>query len=215
MLVAQPKKSLSCPLGCLVDGVHDCYGANKLSFPVPTLTISGELDGVVRLARLAEAHYTQSSLPAADFPVVVVAGMNHAALLGSAGLPAAVSGTDLRAEISGAAAIKAVADSVAAFVQVHASSATVTGSSVSEITTTGARTLARLHETSGALVDAAVVSLVKQEGNWFLTGHDDEHGGSAWAGAAQEMMAGELPASYSWSTSNEFRLLSDEDKIPP
>lgn len=57
----------------------------KFAYPstVPTLTIGGELDGLARVTRLAEAFYTQVS--AADdveeaertFPVTVVAGVTH------------------------------------------------------------------------------------------------------------------------------------------
>jgi len=56
-----------------------------------------------------------------------------------------------------------------------------------------------------------------QEGNWFFTGGDDEHGSSQWAAAAQERMATPLPSgAQKWTKStNEFHMLSDEDKIPP
>jgi hypothetical protein len=50
-----------------------------------------------------------------------------------------------------------------------------------------------------------------------LAGFDEEHGTSAWAAAAQERLAQPLPASLTWdgTGANEFRLVSDEDKIPP
>lgn len=58
----QPKRSTSYPLGYLEEGVHDCFGKNTIDYPVPSLTIGGELDGVVRVTRIAEAYYTQTVL---------------------------------------------------------------------------------------------------------------------------------------------------------
>ena len=58
---------------------------------------SGELDGVVRVGRIAEAFYTQieiSSRTKDEF--AVVPGLNHAAILNLTTLPAAVTSKDLR-----------------------------------------------------------------------------------------------------------------------
>lgn len=50
--------------------------------PVPILTIAGEMDGVARIFRLAEAYYRQNLHPSDEsnkdkFPVVVLKGISH------------------------------------------------------------------------------------------------------------------------------------------
>lgn len=54
------------------------------SYTVPTLTIGGELDGLARVTRMAEAYYTQIQDPTQDitiakttFPVTVIEGVTH------------------------------------------------------------------------------------------------------------------------------------------
>ena len=49
------------------------------SYAVPTLTMAGSMDGLSRVTRAAEAYYHQIELAkqTADFPVVVIEGMNH------------------------------------------------------------------------------------------------------------------------------------------
>lgn len=72
---------LFCPGGYLKDGVHSCKGGGPVVYPLPSLSIGGELDGVVRVARLAEAWYTQRNT---SHLVRVVPGMSHADLLSQA-----------------------------------------------------------------------------------------------------------------------------------
>lgn len=58
-------------------------GRPQVKFPVPTLTIGGELDGLCRISRIVEALYTQITFDEdtegmTDYmPVTVVEGMNH------------------------------------------------------------------------------------------------------------------------------------------
>ena len=54
-----------CPGGYLEDGVHNCSATSlpSPSYPLPSLSIGGELDGLVRISRIAEAWYTQQDLP--------------------------------------------------------------------------------------------------------------------------------------------------------
>lgn len=70
---------------------------------------------------------------------------------------------------------------------------------------------------TGEFFKPVISAFVDQEGSWFFTGGDDEHGSSAWSANAQIAMASPLPPGkqYSFTTFNEMRLLSDEDKIPP
>ena len=64
-------------------------------YALPTLSVGGELDGVVRVSRLAEARYTQKALP--QRKVKLVLGMSHRDILDS--VPAAVAEADLESEI--------------------------------------------------------------------------------------------------------------------
>eukprot|EP00128_Syssomonas_multiformis_P012060 Colp12_sorted_trinity150504_noHs@387 len=203
----QPSKSLKYPLGYLQDGAHTCTGKNMPDFPVPSFTISGELDGIVRFTRIAEAFYTQVALAGdSKSPVVIVKGLNHRVLV-QGPVPQSVTNKDLRAEISATDAIEKVASLAAAFIAVH-SGKDADGSK---------QALVEAGVTDTASFLAPVIeAFVKQEGNWFFTGGDDEHGASAWGAHAQELMAEPLATNdYTWTVGNEFRLLSDEDKIPP
>lgn len=192
----QPSKSLKYPLGQLKDGVHDCFGENKPVFPVPTLSIGGELDGLVRITRIAEAWYTQTVLDNSSNSVFLISGMNHANLISSA-IPRSVRSKDLRPEISNLDAISVVSCLIKQFVY-----------PINQVTCLN-------NNSTEALLDAIIDSFVEQEGNWWFTGNDEEHGASKWAANAQKIMAEPLPLEYSWVTSSEFHLLSDEGFIPP
>lgn len=187
----QPTWSLKCPGGCLKDGVHDCPGPEvpTPSFPVPSLTIGGSLDGVVRIARVAEAWYTQKATPHA---VTVVEGMNHASFLGN-GMEAVLL-QDLPPAISKEEAQAKVSDFIADFLKSPKDFEAPT-----------------LYEYFKPFADM----FVHQEGSWWWTSNSDERGSSAWAADAQRRMALPLPQAAEWVASNEFRLLSDEDLIPP
>eukprot|EP00128_Syssomonas_multiformis_P012417 Colp12_sorted_trinity150504_noHs@14197 len=68
----------------------------------PTLTIAGELDGVMRLSRVSEAYYHQVLHASSDViaPVVVIAGMSHRQYFNTGSTSSAFKGLDLRPEIS-------------------------------------------------------------------------------------------------------------------
>jgi hypothetical protein len=84
------------------------------SYPVPTLTVGGELDGLARVTRLAEAFYKTGGRP--GFPVEVVAGMTHMQFA-SGEPPALVRLRDLKPEVSDEDARATVARLVAGFFQ--------------------------------------------------------------------------------------------------
>jgi hypothetical protein len=96
-------------------------GRPQYAFPVPTLTIGGELDGLCRLTRIAEALYTQVTFSgdpvaaAQALPVTVIAGMNHYEFASGSSPPAFVAANDLRAEISEEQAHALVAADTVAF----------------------------------------------------------------------------------------------------
>jgi len=57
---------------------------------------------------------------------------------------------------------------------------------------------------------------VGQEGSWWWTSNYDEKGSSPWAAEANRLMCEPMPDGFhNWNNQNEFRLLSDEDQIPP
>merc|ERR1711871_283924 len=80
-------------------------GRPQMAFPVPTLTIGAELDGLCRITRIAEALYTQVSFaedPVAashELPVTTIAGMTHMQFA-SGDPPKFVYDNDLKPEIS-------------------------------------------------------------------------------------------------------------------
>eukprot|EP00808_Paulinella_micropora_P029109 g70431.t1 len=210
----QPSRTLKHARGYLPDGVHDCAvsARDRVVFAVPSLTLGGDLDGVVRLTRVAESFYTQVSMSSSPLwaPVLVLPGLNHGVLLAdprvacppfpNSSLPAGVSALDLRPELCPKAAQTQAAGLVAAFLR------------------NASNTLWTQLNSTAALLSPLLSALVVQEGSWFLTGDDDEHGqGRGWAANAQELMAAPLPAgAWSWSTkTSENRLLSDEPEIPP
>ena len=64
--------------------LYDNDKESKLVYPVPTLTIGAELDGLCRLTRISESFYRQvdqfqgqEGSDALHLPVVAVAGMSH------------------------------------------------------------------------------------------------------------------------------------------
>lgn len=95
-------------------------GRPQVSFPVPSLTIGGELDGLCRISRISEALYTQvtyansPSAAAKQMPVTVVEGMNHMEFA-SGVAPSFVSSNDLQAEITESQAHKLVVADMSAF----------------------------------------------------------------------------------------------------
>ena len=187
-----PGKPL-CPGGYLPDGVHNCTGpaVPAPEYALPTLSIGGELDGVVRVSRLAEAWYTQQALP--QHKVKLVPGMSHGDILDS--VPAAVAAADLESEIGSDKARDAVAAIVTDYLAEQESSR---------------------DDFEAAFFEPFVRMFAEQEGSWWWTSTSDESGSSQWAADAQQKLAEPLPEGVTWAKAqNEFRLLSDEDLIPP
>ncbi|RYG67454.1 hypothetical protein EON64_07390, partial [archaeon] len=100
-------------------------GTPQVVFPVPTLTVGGELDGLCRITRIAEAAYSQIDLAAdpqqaaVTMPVTVIAGLNH--MFFASGAPSNfVQQFDLRSELTGNVAHLAVAGDSALFLNSRA-----------------------------------------------------------------------------------------------
>jgi len=85
----------------------------ELSFPVPTLTLGAELDGLARITRIAESVFHQEE-GKSFFPVVVLPGQNHMQFA-SGSPPLNVRRNDLAAEVSEAVAHEAIASASADF----------------------------------------------------------------------------------------------------
>merc|ERR1719326_2270954 len=103
---------------------------------------------------------------------------------------------DLQAELDASTAQAAVAEVVASW---------ITNGAVADIASTNTE----------ELLSPLVEAFVNQEGSWFFTGGDEEHGESAWAANAQRLMVEPLPDGYTVvRTANEHRLLTDEEGIP-
>eukprot|EP00933_Yihiella_yeosuensis_P017942 TRINITY_DN1491_c2_g3_i1.p1 TRINITY_DN1491_c2_g3~~TRINITY_DN1491_c2_g3_i1.p1 ORF type:complete len:533 (-),score=120.53 TRINITY_DN1491_c2_g3_i1:63-1661(-) len=89
----------------------------QFDYPVPTLTIGAELDGLARVTRIAESYYHQKD-HFDQFPVVVVPGMNHMQF-GSGDPPINVRMNDLAPEVEEGEAHEAVGSHVANFLAFH------------------------------------------------------------------------------------------------
>ena len=89
------------------------------SYPVPTLTLGGELDGLCRVTRIMEAYYHYISNPSkkltTSFPVIVIQGMSHMQFA-SGEPPIIVKERDLKPEISEEQAHSTIATLTAAFI---------------------------------------------------------------------------------------------------
>ena len=95
----------------------------EVAYPIPTLMVSGELDGVCRVSRVMEEYYhriylrqVQSDLDraVAQFPVIVIRGMTHFQFA-SGEIPNMIKELDFKPEISYDEAHKAVATIVSSF----------------------------------------------------------------------------------------------------
>ena len=97
-------------------------GTASTTFPVPTLTLDGTLDGLYRVLRQAETYYHyQEHAPVstkADFPVVLFEGANHWSFA-SGPPPSNVKSNDLKAEMSEDDAHAAIAATIADFMAVR------------------------------------------------------------------------------------------------
>lgn len=95
------------------------------SFVVPTLTVSGELDGLCRVTRSMESYYrwilgaNATNMSITDYPVVVVPGMNHFQFASGTNVPPLVKERDLKSEISLDVAHSTVAALVTSFIETH------------------------------------------------------------------------------------------------
>ena len=195
----KPSRSLKHPLGILNDHAHQCSNISvenwSVDYPLPTLSIGAELDGVVRITRIAEAFQNQEPN---RFPVVVIQGMRHSSITNQDhienDLPSSLQGS-----ITNDNATSTVSDLILSYVRRNET------------------LLQHLKTFTQELLNPISDIFSRIEGSWFFNSNvDEEHGSSLWGAQAQINMIEPLPSNWSVvSTSNEFRLLTDEEKIPP
>lgn len=85
---------------------------------VNVLTIGAELDGLVRITRIAESYYFDK-IGAFKIPTqtLVLAGMNHYQFTGDNGIPpASIESNDFKPEVSNSAAVLSVTNAISVFV---------------------------------------------------------------------------------------------------
>jgi dienelactone hydrolase len=149
-------------------------GRPQYVYPVPVLTVGGELDGLCRITRIAESLYTQITFDANPTtatrkqPVTVIPGMCHGQFANSQALPKFVTNNDLQPEITPSAAVQQAAQDSAYFIN-----------AVLGVTTFDA--LSARVKASTALVQPIVTAL-QMEGYWNLLAPclcetPDEYGG--------------------------------------
>lgn len=114
----------------------------NMTFPIPTFTISGELDGLCRVTRIMEEYYhhilNAKSMDTAvrDFPVTVVTGMTHFQFA-SGSPPDFVKSRDLKPEISFDDAHAAVALLASVFISVQMGNTSSLSTLVTAVQKTG------------------------------------------------------------------------------
>jgi hypothetical protein len=91
------------------------------SYPISTLTIGGELDGLAHMTRIMESYYHYVLHPSANnsdiyFPVVLISGMSHMQFA-SGTPPLLVKERDLKPEITESEAHNAIGNVIAMFIE--------------------------------------------------------------------------------------------------
>ena len=112
--------------------------ANRdVTYPVRTLMVSGDLDGVCRVTRIMEEYYHRIYLnrdnmetAVATYPIVVVRGMNHFQFA-SGEIPAGIKELDFKPEITDDQAHESVAKIISSFLSVTLESSSSSMSTLS------------------------------------------------------------------------------------
>ena len=128
-------------------------GTTHFNYSVPTLTLGGTKDGLMRISRMAEAYYHQieniEKAQAGMFPVFALEGASHMSFMAGTP-PGLVMKRDLRPEISESDAHKAFATQMVSF--------------IGQVTTKTFKS----DETSTAKVIKPLLDAMKLEGSYAL-----------------------------------------------
>mmetsp|Transcript_29902 Transcript_29902/g.58622 ORF Transcript_29902/g.58622 Transcript_29902/m.58622 type:complete len:533 (-) Transcript_29902:194-1792(-) len=147
-------------------------GTASTTYPVPTLTLDGTLDGLMRVTRQAENYYHyilhSKTTDSTNFPVGVFEGMNHMQF--SSGTPPGnVKSHDLAPEISNQEAWDRAASAIVDFMNIRL------GLASSSVVASSKANMATLVKNTGALV-APLISAFEQEGfKHFIPACDSDY----------------------------------------
>lgn len=176
----------------------------SFSYPVPTLTMGGSLDGLARVTRTgAEAYYQQieKADQGEDFPVVVIEGMNH--WQWSSGKPAALVGQrDLMAELTEVEAHTTAATLMSDFIdkQLGVGKGSLVASAVAQ-TKTFVAPLIKAYELEGSRHYDAPRQIKGPGASECVKGGCPDSSG--WTGTAQAIIAGDLQG-WKFESKDEF-----------
>lgn len=179
------------------------YFNTSWKYPVPTLTIGGELDGLCRVTRIAEGYQHQIDF-APDFtkavqtyPVVVNLGQSHWQFA-SGTPPPLVKERDLKPEISDTQARQEIAKSTTAFMLMRMGD------------NSQFQTLVDMVQATGTFVKPITDAFI-EEGSYHIKPPcysnprtDKCLYGSPWALKAQKWMGGPKAADITWEVTNSF-----------
>lgn len=181
----------------------------NFTYPVPTLTIGGELDGLSRVTRIVESYYIQTKRDSNEkaFPTVVLKGVNHFEFCGQGAPPLLVKERDLMAEASQTDAWASISALYVDYIK-----------SILNIPGAGSVIAAALQETDA--FSAPIIAAFELEGSRHFNvpaqidgplASQCVKGGcpgkSTWAPKAQFIIGADIPG-WSLDVSNEYVLLA-------
>lgn len=179
-------------------------------YPLATLTLGGELDGLTRVTRLAEAYWHQVLRPptpgsAARFPVTVLPGVSHMQFA-SGEAPAVIKARDLKPEASDSTAHELMALSMATFMANQSGSGLGGCDWMDEFKSLKTFTEDLLSPIVQAFVEEGYYQLMPP--CYEASKGSDCFFGSAWSSQAQKIMSGLV-------LSKNISGLSDTDRLWP
>jgi len=166
-----------------------------MTYPFPTLTIGGELDGLCRVTRITEAYYQQVVMHqlSKTFPVVVLSGTSHFQFAGEGPIPALVKLRDLIPE--------------AAQADVWAQLATLTLDFMGQVMQepSAGIALAAAVQATGAFVEP-IIAAFKSEGGRYFNG-PRQIGGPL----ASACVRGGCPDNSAWAPNGQLTISDNVD----
>ena len=168
----------------------DDQGETAFDYDVPTLTIGGTKDGLLRITRVAESYWHQytnvQSSQAGMFPVLAIEGGSHASFMDSDIVGKYVLDNDLKADISEAQGHSETAKGIVGLVSQVLKSSSVEDAGTTQILKPLVDAME--YENSYNMKDACYAETL-------VNPTDDPKclSGSRWSEQAQYIMAGELP----------------------
>jgi hypothetical protein len=98
------------------------YKNPEVNFPLPVLTIGGELDGLSKISRLAMSYNQMLNVPEGEghirYPVAIIPGAYHSSYV-TGYVPDVINASDIEPEATGPQVWKVCATLINAFIEVH------------------------------------------------------------------------------------------------